>query len=755
MADQGPVQHTATETADQLEVEYWARQVRLSIWIATSLTVLGAVRVWFDWPIQQRWWVLPIAVAAVVQGAAAALRWERIVRSARVRNMLIGWYVANLALLWAYCQGDWAGLAIFPSAALVVVVAGGAVLRPRTVLQIGALATAGYLGLATVEHAVVGTFVPSMAVVMAAVVGLCVKTAENRRHLDRQRRTAERRTVALLENGSDAIIAVADGQIVFASGSVHRVLGYEPDWLTADRLSAITHPDKLPAVLEWIAALRQSPDGSTSTMESRTRRADGSWVDIEVAGTNRLADPDLNALIFNVRDVTEQKTLEGELTRQAFEDSLTGLPNRVLFRDRVEHAVARNQRGGGRVTLLLVDLDDFKMVNDTLGHAAGDELIASVAERMSQQVRPSDTLARLGGDEFAVLVEDVDEIEVAALADRLLTAIRQPVRLGTRDFVGTASIGAATTKADGAVTDTGELLRDADLAMYSAKAAGRDRFAVFDPAMYADVLREADERSQLEHALADNQFLVHYQPIVDLPSGRLTGVEALVRWQHPQRGLLGPNTFIPLAETTGLIVPLGRWVLRQACLQAAAWHENLPGADDLRVSVNLSPRQFQYAGLIGDVRDVLAETGIDPHRVVLEITESLLMQDTDATIAMLEQLRALGVQLAIDDFGTGYSSLSYLKRFPVDILKIDRSFVDGITTDPEDATLAEAVVQLGRALHLQTVAEGIETHDQHSALRMLGCEYGQGYLFAKPAEPSQIEDLLLKADRERSRELTP
>jgi diguanylate cyclase (GGDEF)-like protein len=486
-------------------------------------------------------------------------------------------------------------------------------------------------------------------------------------------------------------------------------------------------------------------------VESRARRADGSWVELEVSGTNQLDDPDLYAIIFSVRDVTEQRTLEGQLTRQAFEDSLTGLPNRALFRDRVEHAVARNQRGGGRVTLLLVDLDDFKMVNDTLGHAAGDELIASVADRMSQQVRPSDTLARLGGDEFAVLVEDVDEIEAAALAERLLAAIREPVRLGNRDFVGTASIGVATTKADGTLTDTGELLRDADLAMYSAKAAGRDRFAVFDPAMYADILREADERSQLEIALAHDEFVVHYQPIVDLPSGRLTGVEALVRWRHPQRGLIGPNAFIPLAESTGLIVPLGRWVLRQACRQAVTWHANLPGAEELRVSVNLSPRQFQYASLVGDVQEILVETGIDPGRVVLEITESLLMQDTDATIATLEQLRALGVQLAIDDFGTGYSSLSYLKRFPVNILKIDRSFVNGITTDPEDATLAEAVVQLGRALHLQTVAEGIETADQQAALRLLGCEYGQGYLYARPAEASEIEGLLANL-RDGSRE---
>jgi diguanylate cyclase (GGDEF)-like protein/PAS domain S-box-containing protein len=750
------VQLTANETADLHEVEYWARQIRLGAWIAIFLTAIGGVRVLVDWPSAQRWWIVPIGLTVAAQAAAAPLNWERIVRSERVRNGLVLWYVGNVGILFTFCAYDRAGLSIYPAAGLVIVVAAGALLAPRTVLQVGILTALGYLGLAGIEGVTGSTYALSMTGILAVVVGLCVKTAENRRRQDRQRQTAERRTEALLENVGDAIVAVADGKVVFASDSVRRVLGYEPGWLTIDRLKAITHPDNLPGIQEWAATVVKGPCGHTSTMDTRARRPDGSWGDLQIIGTNRLDDPDLHALILSVRDVTEQKTLEGELTRQAFEDSLTGLPNRALFRDRVEHAVARNRRGGGRVTLFLVDLDDFKMVNDTLGHAAGDRLIEAIAVSMSQQVRPADTLARLGGDEFAVLIEDVDEVEAAALADRLLTAIRQPVRLGDRDFVCSASIGVATIKADGGSRpDTGELLRDADLAMYAAKAAGRDRFAVFDPAMYADILREADERSQLEHALASEEFLVHYQPIVDLPSGRLVGVEALVRWQHPQRGLLGPNTFIPLAETTGLIVPLGRWVLRQACLQAAAWHENLPGADHVRVSVNLSPRQFQYEGLVGDVRDIIAETGIDPHRVVLEITESLLMQDTDATSATFEQLRALGVQLAIDDFGTGYSSLSYLKRFQVDILKIDRSFVDGITTDPEDATLAEAVVQLGRALHLQTVAEGIETHDQHAALRLLGCEYGQGFLFAKPAGPREIENLLTKSHELQSRELTP
>jgi diguanylate cyclase (GGDEF)-like protein/PAS domain S-box-containing protein len=612
------------------------------------------------------------------------------------------------------------------------------------VFQLGLLAMTGYLGLAYVTPRASLTLAVSMLLVAAIVVGLCVKTSGNRRRQDIQRSAAERRTEALLENASEAVLAVDGDRIVYVSSSVRQVLGYPPEWLTAERLIAITHPESLPEVIEWAASLRAGRPGYTSRTQVRSRHADGTWIHLEVIGTNRIHDPVLGALVLSFRDVSAQKALEAELVSQAFEDSLTGLPNRALFRDRMDHAVARNRRGGGRITLLLVDLDDFKLVNDTLGHAVGDELIAAVAARMRHQVRPADTLARLGGDEFAVLVEDVDEIEAAILAERLLAAIRTPIRLGNRDFVGTASIGIATAKVsdDDHGSDPGELLRDADLAMYTAKGAGRDRYAVFDPTMHADILREARERVELELALVNNEFVVYYQPIVDLPSSRLTGVEALVRWQHPQRGLLGPNTFIPLAETTGLIVPLGRWVLRQACEQVAKWHRELPNAGQVRVSVNLSARQFQYAGLVQDVAAALSQTGIDPNLVILELTESLLMQDSESTVVTLNELRDLGVRLAIDDFGTGYSSLSYLKRFPVDILKIDKSFIDGIATDPEDATLAEAMVQLGRALGLQTVAEGIETTDQRAALRTLGCEYGQGYLYAKPTEPREIEALL-------------
>jgi len=463
-----------------------------------------------------------------------------------------------------------------------------------------------------------------------------------------------------------------------------------------------------------------------------------------MAGANRLGDRAVDAIVLNIRDVGTRKDLEEQLTLQALRDSLTGLANRALFRDRTTHAIERGRRSAGTVALLLIDLDHFKLTNDAVGHALGDELLVTVAERIKAYVRPSDTLARLGGDEFALLIEDrIDEFAAVALGERLIEAVRPPIRLGSRDISMTASVGIAVIKAGvyGA-TDADELLRDADLAMYAAKSAGRDRCLLFDPAMHIEVLREAEQRADLETALAQEQFVVQYQPIVDLPTLELIGVEALVRWAHPTRGLVGPSEFIPLAESTGLIVPLGRWVLQQACAQAVEWQRSRPNGKALRMSVNLSARQFQYAGLVDDVAKILTETGIAPNSVVLEITESLLMLDTEATVATLQELKALGVRLAIDDFGTGYSSLSYLRRFPVDIIKIDRSFVDGITTESEDAALTEAVVQLGRSLRLQTVAEGIETQEQSARLLALGCDYGQGFLFARPVEAKEIEPML-------------
>ncbi|WP_238007891.1 EAL domain-containing protein [Dactylosporangium sp. AC04546] len=730
---------------EQHEGEYRARQIRLGTWIAVGVILIGAVRVQMDWQ-GSPWLVGLIAAAGIAQAFLACLPWQELAGRPWQHQALITWWLANVALLLCFCAYDVAALAIYPAGVTLVLASTAALASERAVISIGSLSVLGYLGLVvTRDRPVTGTLAALTVALMVGVTWFCARTASNRRRLDTMRRAAERRIEALLENSSDAVLAVQPGGgVTYASPSWRTMLGYDPGYVSSDLLMDITHPDFLPVVMEWWLALAGGPPGASALIESRVRRADGGFIHAEVTGTNLQHDPALHAVVLGIRDITARKELEEELTRQAFADSLTGMPNRALFRDRLEHAIARNRRGGGRITLLLVDLDDFKMVNDSLGHTAGDQLIATTALRLHQQLRAADTLARLGGDEFAVLVEDINEIEAMDLAERLLAAIRRPLRLGNREVVCSASIGVATAKAgdDDAGPDPGELLRNADLAMYAAKGAGRDRYALFDPAMYADIMREAEDRAELERALADQEFVVHYQPIVDLPTSRLIGVEALVRWEHPQRGMLGPNTFIPLAESTGLIVPLGRWVLRQACGQLAAWSAEFPLARGIRVNVNLSARQFQHEGLVEEVDGILAETGVNPHQIVLEITESLLMQDTDSTIDTLGRLKALGVRLAIDDFGTGYSSLSYLKRFPVDILKIDRSFVDGIDTADGDATLAEAVVQLGRALQLQTVAEGIETNEQWSTLQDLGCEFGQGYLFARPGAAAEIATIL-------------
>ena len=729
-------------SADGRERVYRTRQARLTILMSAIVTVAAVTRMASAWNVSWVWVTLAGAVA-VAQFALLAPRAKNLIHSPRLGRLTrVGWFVA-LALVTGFAMRDDAGLAIYPLAAALLVASISSTTTLPAIVGLGGLTIVGYLlQLVTHPHPAAGLNALIVGLI-AAVVWRAAMTTGSRRRMLASRRSTELRTEALLENASDAIIAIAPhGEIVYASSSVRTVLGYEPSWLTNDRLTAMTHPENLATISKWVTGIFSSPLGHSTRIEARTRRADGTWIDVEVIGVNRLHDHTLGAAVLSIRDISERKALEGELTRQAFEDSLTGIPNRALFQDRLEHALARNRRDDGRITLMLIDLDNFKAVNDSLGHGAGDLLIKSVAVRIRQQVRPSDTLARLGGDEFAILIEDVDELEAADMADRVLNAIRKPVRLGNRDLFCTASLGIATVKASDGEPEPGALLRDADLAMYAAKASGHDRYVQFDPAMYTDILREADERADLERALADGEFVVHYQPIVDLPTGKLTGVEALVRWQHPHRGLLSPTTFIPLAEVTGLIVPLGRWVLEQACAQMATWCEEFSAAKELRMSVNLSPRQFQHRGLVHDVAQILTVTGVNPKQIVLEITESLLMQDIDATVKVLGELKTLGIRLAIDDFGTGYSSLSYLNRFPVDILKIDRSFVEGIIAHGENAALADAVVQLGQALQLQTVAEGIETPEQWSTLRDLGCDLGQGFLFAKPAEPGQIAAIL-------------
>ncbi|MDB5065233.1 MAG: putative diguanylate cyclase/phosphodiesterase with sensor [Chloroflexi bacterium] len=444
----------------------------------------------------------------------------------------------------------------------------------------------------------------------------------------------------------------------------------------------------------------------------------------------------------------ENGRLEDRLKHQAFHDPLTNLPNRTLFSDRLAHALTRRTAAGDcGVALLFIDLDDFKMVNDELGHAAGDQLLRAVGERLVAVLRPFDTTARLGGDEFAVLVEDAGGVSAAArIAERIVESLREPFLLQGRELAMHASIGVAL--AGDEPVDGEELLRRADIAMYRVKQRGKGAFEIYQSSMQEVMVRRLELRTDLERAVQRGELFLRYQPIVALDDEHMVGVEALVRWQHPQRGPMPPNDFIPLAEETGLIVGLGIHVLEVACRQARAWHLAYPHHADLGMSVNLSPRQLQDDGFVIQVARVLRDTGLEPHLLTLEITESFMVDGGPPT-GRLNDLKALGVRLSIDDFGTGYSSLSALQHLPVDALKIAKPFVDGIALDPQKRAFAQAIVRLGRTLRLELVAEGVERPEQRDQLLQLGCHMAQGYFFARPMDADGVERLLRTEARER------
>jgi diguanylate cyclase (GGDEF)-like protein len=444
----------------------------------------------------------------------------------------------------------------------------------------------------------------------------------------------------------------------------------------------------------------------------------------------------------------DQKRLEEELTHQAFHDSLTGLANRALFKDRVGHALARQQRRRRSLAVLFLDLDRFKAINDSFGHASGDALLMAVSGRLLGCVRAEDTVARLGGDEFAILVENLaSDSEVNIVADRVLAAFRDPILIEDREVVVAASLGVALS--DTGTESADDLLRNADLAMYGAKGNGGGASRRYVPEMHAGVLERLELEGDLRHALARRELRLEYQPIMDLQTGRVSGAEALLRWKHPTRGNVSPASFIPVAEASGLIVPIGEWVLRRACQEARRWGDVIPGGERLTISVNLSPRQLQTAELPSMVPHALLESGLPAHRLVLEMTESILVDRTDETLTLLHELRRLGVRLAIDDFGTGYSSLSYLHRFPFDVVKIDQSFVERMSDESPEASLAGSIVRIGQGLRLTTVAEGIETATQLGALRSMGCELGQGFYYAPSLSPADFEAFAVGVIAER------
>lgn len=457
--------------------------------------------------------------------------------------------------------------------------------------------------------------------------------------------------------------------------------------------------------------------------------------------------------IFMLRDITERKSLEQRLRHQAFHDSLTALPNRALFLDRLAQSMARSSRNASSVALIFLDVDDFKVINDSLGHKAGDCLLMQVGERLQACVRAGDSVARLGGDEFTVLLEDIGDLAQARLvAEVIAQQLRAPFMLDGHEVFITASIGISLSSASDEAPD--DLLRNADMAMYEAKNKGKARFAVFDPGMNYKAWQRLQMESELRHAIAEGQLSLNYQPVVDLRSGRVVEVEALLRWQHPQHGAVAPADFVPIAESTGLILPIGRWVLQQACRQVKLWQQSqrheqwheqhAQGTEPLRLSVNLSAKQFKHDGLLEEIITVLDDTGLDPSCLKLEITEGVALDNSDSTLETLRKLKAAGVRIAVDDFGTGYSALSYLKRYPIDTLKLDRSFVNGLGYDIEDTAIVHAVIAVAQTLGISVTAEGVETVEQLEQLRTLGCDLGQGYYFAHPLPADAVLPLYLQ-----------
>jgi diguanylate cyclase (GGDEF)-like protein/PAS domain S-box-containing protein len=548
------------------------------------------------------------------------------------------------------------------------------------------------------------------------------------------RRRSEARFGSLIQHSSDLITVLGPaGEIAYQSPSIERVLGYTPDEVAGRRFEELVEAGDRERLARLVASGVDDDTDHVQAIECVLVHQDGSTRQFEILMTNLLEDEHVGGIVLNSRDVSERKVFEEQLAHQAFHDGVTGLANRALFAERVRHAIARGRRERRGLAVIFLDVDDFKTINDSLGHAAGDEVLIEVARRLDASIRGADTAARFGGDEFAVLLEDVqDSQEAADAAERILEALAVPLVAAHKELSMRCSLGISVCEHESG-TDADEMIRDADAAMYIAKRDGKGGYRLFEPAMHEGVLARLELRTDLQRAIATEQLELHYQPVVRLEDGSVAGVEALLRWRHPERGLIPPDSFIPIAEETGLIVPIGRWVLREGCRHARRVLAALDPSAQPTMSINLSLKQIQQSDIVADVRDALAESGLDPHYLTLEITETVLMADADLAVQRLQELKEVGVRLALDDFGTGYSSLSYLSRFPVDILKMDRSFLRGGAT-PEASGLATAVVALGATLHLEVVAEGIEFPEQWHTLRDLGCEMGQGFYFARPMD---------------------
>ena len=737
----------------------------------TVSATIGVASLWFGgvvpaaavWPTWQVWWVGDALGVVVV--ASLLLTWagKQTVRT-RSRSALekaAGGLALLIVTMVVFANPSSYVYLVFPLLGWAAVRFGprGATTATAVVAAIAVTYTSRGLGpfahgTTTDSLWVLDTFIGVMALtglVLAAVVaerdrardelhdanaGLDLRVREQTAELrDEGVRLEEAQRLARL--GSWAWDIAAD--VVTWSDEMYRLFGLEAQSgaVTYQGFLERVHPEDRAMVDESVTATYRT--GEPFTFEHRIIRPDGSLLWLRANGGAELNEVgSVVRMVGTGQDVTDQKQAEESLEHQAGHDSLTGLPNRTLLADRLHQALARRERRPSTIAVLFIDVDRFKWLNDSLGHAAGDRLLIEVATRLRGAVRPGDTVARFGGDEFVVLCEDLDdELHVTALAQRLGKVMAAPFLLDGHQIAPTLSIGVAFASASGDET-ADALLRDADAAMYRAKEGGRDRYEIFDAGMRARAQKRVETESALRRAIDRGELVVHYQPEVDLTTNQVIGVEALVRWEHPERGLLAPAEFIPLAEETGLIVPLGVIVLEEACRQVAAWHRRSLAPLALSLSVNLSARQLLAPGLSEVVRGVLAESGLDPRSLCLEITESVLLADADSSVKALEALKTTGVTIGVDDFGTGYSSLTYLKRFPVDVLKIDRSFIEGLVHNSQDRAIVSTVVDLAHAFGLTSIGEGVETAEQLAQLRGLGCDQAQGYFWSEPLPPDQL-----------------